>query len=64
MSYHPLDENTVVDYILQRPDMSEFFSSETCPQIETHPFFEIKLFIPLASRYNAFTAYRNARGCR
>ena len=28
MSYHPLDENTVVDYILQRPDMSEFFSSD------------------------------------
>jgi 5-methylthioribose kinase len=28
MSYHPLDENTVVDYILKRPDMSEFFSSD------------------------------------
>ena len=28
MSYHPLDENTVVDYILQRPDMATFFSPD------------------------------------
>ncbi len=28
MSYHPLDESTVVDYILQRPDMAQFFSPD------------------------------------
>ena len=28
MPYHPLDENTVVDYILQRPDMAQFFSPD------------------------------------